>query len=282
LAPGLYVIATPIGNLSDMSPRALDILARADLVAVEDTRVTGKLLSLMGLSCTMVSYTEHNDDRRTPELLGQLAAGKVIALVSDAGTPLISDPGQRLVAAAAAQGRRIVPVPGPSAVIAALSVAGLSTERFMFAGFLPARAKARRESLSELGAIKTTLIFYEAPHRLIECLQDMAEMLGPRPAIVARELTKLYEEIRRGSLVELFEAARHQPDPKGEIVIVIGPPVAASADVADGFDLDRALAEAMAKYSLKDAVAAVADAHGLNRRAVYARAIALKEPLKNS
>ncbi len=277
LGPGLYVVATPIGNLGDMSPRALDVLRRADLVVAEDTRVTGKLLSIMGIKRPMISYTEHNDQARNPALLAALDKGQVVALVSDAGTPLISDPGQRLVAAAVQAGHKIVPVPGPSAVIAALSVAGLPTDRFMFVGFLPARPKARRDELAGLINIPATLIFYEAPHRLIETLEDLNELLGPRPAMVARELTKFYEEIRRGSLAELSNAVKDQVPPRGEIVIVVAPPPKEGIVDHASFDLDQVLKTALDQYSLKDAVAAIADAHGLNRRDVYARALTLKK-----
>jgi 16S rRNA (cytidine1402-2'-O)-methyltransferase len=277
LAPGLYVVATPIGNLSDLSPRAAQVLAQADLIAAEDTRVTGKLLNLIGLKRPMISYTEHNDQRRSPEILASLAQGQAVALVSDAGTPLISDPGQRLVEMVAGAGHRIFPVPGPSAAIAALSVAGISTERFLFVGFLPAKASARHAALVELREIKASLILYEAPHRLVDCLADCHAIFGARQAVVARELTKMFEEIRRGTLPELAARAAAEAAPKGEIVIVIAPPDALRADQADdAVDVDELLRQALVHHSLKDAVAAVADAHGLNRRQVYARALALK------
>jgi 16S rRNA (cytidine1402-2'-O)-methyltransferase len=279
LAPGLYVVATPIGNLSDLSPRALDILTRCDRIAAEDTRVTGKLLSLIGLKRPMISYNDHNDDRRGPEILIALAQGASIALVSDAGTPLISDPGYRLVAEAALRGHAIIPIPGPSAAIAMLSVAGLPTDRVLFMGFLPARTKARRDSLMEIANLRASLLLFEAPHRLAECLVDLADVLGSaRKAVIGREMTKLFEEFRRGTLAELRDRQALEPTAKGEIVLVIGPPVEGVVDQvqADG-DLDQALIQALAGHSLKDAVDQVSAGLGLNRRKVYARALELKK-----
>lgn len=275
LDPGLYVVATPIGNLSDLSPRAHDVLARADLIAAEDTRVTAKLLTLVGLKRPIIAYNDHNGAARRPEILERLDQGQAIALVSDAGTPLISDPGYKLVADAAAAGHAVVPIPGPSALITALSVAGLPTDRVLFLGFLPAKAGARREALAEVAAIRASLVLFEAPHRLREALADLADVLGPRPAMIAREMTKLHEEIRRGSLDALAAAAAEAPDPKGEIVIVIAPPEA--REEAPPADVDGALRAALGTMSLKDAVEAVARAHGLNKRAVYARALAIAD-----
>jgi len=218
----LAVISTPIGNLGDLSPRARDELAAAELVAAEDTRRTGQLLTTLGLSRPLVSLHEHNETERIDELLQRLRAGARIALVSDAGTPLLSDPGFELVRRVAQEGLTVVAVPGPSAITAALSIAGLPTERFSFEGFLPARLAERRARLAELAIETRTLVFFEAPHRIAESLEDMSAAFGAeRRAAVARELTKLFEEVRRGSLAELADHYAKHPDIKGEIAIVI-------------------------------------------------------------
>jgi 16S rRNA (cytidine1402-2'-O)-methyltransferase len=268
-------VATPIGNLGDISQRALDTLAAADLVACEDTRVSGPLLRRYGIATPLFAYHEHNAAKVRPELLRRLAAGQAIALIADAGTPLISDPGYKLVRAALAQGSHVSTVPGPSAVMAALCLAGLPTDRFLFAGFPPAKSAARRRALAELAAVRATLVFLESPHRLAESLADMAEVLGGgREAAVARELTKLYEEVRRDSLAALAASYDSAPPPKGEIVVVVGPPVEAPAGEAA---IDEALAEALKLMSVREAVAAVAAATGAPRRTVYARALALAD-----
>jgi len=227
IAPGLHVVATPIGNLRDISFRALATLAAADAVIAEDTRVTSVLLAHYGISTPLVAYHEHNAKVMRPHLIARLEAGAALALVSDAGTPLVSDPGYKLVVEAAAAGIAVFTLPGPCAAIAALTTAALPTDRFFFEGFLPAKAAARRERIAALRAIPATLVVYEAPSRLAESLADLAAGLGPRPAAVARELTKLHEETRRATLVELAQHYGAAGAPKGEIVVVVGPPQAA-------------------------------------------------------
>ena len=273
LAPGLYLVATPIGNLEDITLRALRVLGAADLVACEDTRVSGKLFAHYGITARRVPYHEHNAEVMRPKLLARLEGGARVALVSDAGTPLVSDPGFKLVRAALERGIAVTAVPGASAPLAALSLAGLPCERFCFAGFLPAKAEARRTALGELGAVPATLVFFESAPRLTASLADMAAVLGDRPAAVARELTKLFEEVRRAPLAELAAHYREAGSPKGEIVVLVGPPAVAEAASAES--LDAALTSALARLSVKDAAAAVAGALGLPRRAVYQRALAL-------
>jgi 16S rRNA (cytidine1402-2'-O)-methyltransferase len=272
LTPGLYIVATPIGNLRDLSPRAADVLSRAALVAVEDTRVTAKLLSHIGSGAPMTPYHDHNADTVRPKLLARMATDAV-ALVSDAGTPLISDPGYKLVRDARAAGIAVTTIPGPCAAIAAMTLAGLPTDRFLFAGFLPAKPGARATAITEVRGLRATLVFYESGPRLAATLAALAEGLGDRPAVVAREISKRFEETVDGSLSTL--AARYaEAAPKGEIVIVVGPP--GDAPEASAEDLDAALARAMASQPLKSAVAEVADALGLPRRQVYGRALELK------
>lgn len=266
------MVATPIGNAADIGLRALDVLAAADVVACEDSRVTGKLLAIHGRRARLASYHEHNAQRVRPKLLARLDAGQSVALVSDAGTPLVSDPGYKLVAEAAARGHEVRAVPGASAALAALVVSGLPSDRFLFAGFLPARPAARRRALAELAGIRATLVLLESPRRLAAALADMAETLGPRPAAVAREMTKRYEEVRRAGLVELARHYAQAGAPRGEVVVVVGPPRETEAD-AD--ELDTRLRAALEGRSLRDAAAEVAAATGLSRRKVYARAIAL-------
>ncbi len=272
-APGLYIVATPIGNLRDITLRALDVLRAADAVYCEDTRVTGKLMQAHGIATPLRSYHEHNAARRRPEILERLREGAVIALVSDAGTPLISDPGYKLVRAAQEAGLPVTAVPGPSAVLAALTVAGLPTDRFVFQGFLPGKAKARREVLADLAGWRGTLVVYESPRRLAASLADMAEAFGPREAVVARELTKRFEELRRAPLPELAEA--YATPPKGEVVIVVAPPP--EAEPADAAEVDDRLRAALARLSVRDAAAEVARATGRPRKEVYARAVQLKD-----
>ncbi len=275
LAPGLHVVATPLGNLGDITARAIAVLRAADLIACEDTRVTGRLLQALGLpKKRLVRYDDHAGDNAGSKLLDELRAGAAVALVSDAGTPLIADPGYRLVRAAQEQGLPVRTVPGPSSLIAALSIAGLPTDRFLCSGFLPQRQGPRREALAELAAVPATLVIPEAPHRLADSLADMAAVLGAREAVVARELTKLFEETRRGTLDELAAHYAESGAPKGEVVVVIGPPAAAAAEDA-GAALDSRLAEALDTASVRDAAASVAAATGLPRRLVYARALEL-------
>ena len=274
LAPGLHIVATPIGNMRDITLRALDVLQAADLIACEDTRVFAKLATHYGISAPTVSYSDATQDKSEPRLVRALAAGKSVALVSDAGMPLISDPGYRLVRAAVEAGHPVTSAPGPSAVPMALALSGLPTDRFFFAGFLPARGTERRRAIGEVASVPSTLVFFEAPHRLPEALADLVELLGDRPAAVARELTKLFEEVRRGSLGKLAAQYAKHPDVKGEIVIVIGAPSADTECSAN--TIDDALREAMAGASVKDAAAEVAARYGLKRRDVYARALELK------
>lgn len=274
LEPGLYIVATPIGNLSDLSPRAASVLARADMIAVEDSRVTGKLLNHIGVKRPMTPYHDHNADKVRPGLIARMATGAV-ALVSDAGTPLISDPGYKLVRDARAAGVKVTTIPGPSAAIAALTLAGLPTDRFAFFGFLPAKAGARASAIAEAAGFRGTLVFYESGPRLGGALAALRDGLGDRDAAVAREITKAFEEAVTGTLAEL--AARYaDAPPKGEIVIVVGPP--GEAPAADADAVDAALADAMTRLSASRAAAEVAQALGLPRRDVYARALALKEP----
>jgi 16S rRNA (cytidine1402-2'-O)-methyltransferase len=272
LRPGLYIVATPIGNLSDLSPHAADILSRADLVAVEDSRVTAKLLGHIGVKRSMTPYHDHNADRVRPELVAQMAE-KAIALVSDAGTPLISDPGYKLVRDARAAGRDVHTVAGPCAAIAALTLAGLPTDRFLFLGFLPPKGGARASAIAEIAAVKATLILYESGPRLAAALAALRQGLGNREAAVVREISKKFEETVTGTLEEL--AARYaETPPRGEIVIVVAPPGEAEAPAEA--DVDAALREAMARLSVSRAAAEVAHALGLPRRQVYERALALK------
>ena len=272
LAPGLYVVATPIGNLRDITLRALDVLAGCDLVLAEDTRVAGKLLSAFGLSKKLERYDEHGAERTRPKALAALAEGARVALISDAGTPLVSDPGYRLVREAAAAGFRVYPIPGASALLAALSAAGLPTDRFLFAGFPPPKSAARRSFLEELAGVRATLVFFEGGSRLAGSLADMAAVLGDREAVVARELTKLYETIVRGPLGQLAADPQFEA-PKGEIVVLVAPGREAEATAADA---DAALAEALSRLKPAEAAAEVAKALGLPRRDLYRRALALK------
>ena len=270
---GLVIVATPIGNAGDITLRALDLLRKADCIACEDTRVTGALMARYGIATPLLAYHEHNAARMRPLLLERLRRGEAVALVSDAGTPLVSDPGYKLVRAAIEAGIPVTTLPGASAALAALVLSGLPSDRFFFAGFLPPRQAARRTELAALAAISATLIFFESAGRLAETLADMATVLGVRDAAVARELTKLYEEVRRGSLSELAQHYGSSNPPRGEIVIVVGPP-AAAAEASDTA-IDDALRAALANASLRDAVAAVAAALAAPRRRVYARALAL-------
>lgn len=272
IAPGLYIVATPVGNLGDMTARGLDVLRKADLVVCEDSRVTGKLLRHFGIDRPMAAYHEHNAARVRPALLARLAAGERLALVSDAGTPLVSDPGYKLVAEARAAGHDVVPVPGACAFVAAAMAAGLPTDRLVFLGFLPPRPAARRKLLEPFRDLPASLLLHESPHRLAEALADLAAILGDREAAVCRELTKLHEEIRRGRLGALAAHYAAHP-PKGEIVLMLAPPeaVAVSEDA-----LDEALRRALATMSVREAAEAVAGATGVARRKLYARALDLR------
>jgi 16S rRNA (cytidine1402-2'-O)-methyltransferase len=273
LAPGLHIVATPIGNLRDITLRALEALAGADLIACEDTRVTRKLLDRYGIATPLTPYHEHNAAKARPLLLRRLADGGAIALVSDAGTPLISDPGFKLVRAATQAGRPVTALPGASALLAGLTVAGLPTDQFFFAGFLPPKEVARRARIAELGRIPATLIVFETGPRVAAALAELAAGLGQnREAALCRELTKLHEEVLRGDLETLAQNCA-QSEPRGEIVLVIAPPPEpAAASVAETETLLRA---ALLRVSLKDAVGEVAEATGLPRREIYQRALAI-------
>lgn len=272
VAAGLYLVATPIGNLRDITLRALDVLAAADLVLAEDTRVTGKLLAAYGLKARLERCDDHALPRAAELAIEQLRAGSVVALVSDAGTPLVSDPGFVVARAVIAAGLPVHPIPGPSSLLAALCIAGLPADRVLFAGFLPAKSGPRRAALEEVRTARQTLVFFESGPRLADSLADMAAVLGPRPAAVARELTKLYEECVRGSLAELAVDPRCQ-SPRGEIVIVIAP---GEAEVASEADADAALAEAMTRLPPGEAAAAVSKALNLPRKPLYKRALELQ------
>jgi len=280
IAPGLHVVATPIGNLRDISLRALATLAAADAVIAEDTRVTKTLLAHYGIATPLIAYHEHNAHLMRPHLIARLEAGAAFALVSDAGTPLVSDPGYKLVQDALDKGLPVTSVPGPSAVLAALVVAGLPTDRFFFEGFLPHKSGARRARFAELAEVPGTLVFFESPRRVADTLADAAAVLGERDAAIARELTKLYESVRRGSLATLAATLAGEEPPRGEIVLLIGPPKEGAAQLAEE-ELDKKIEAALAAHSVKDAASVVAAETGQPRRQVYARALKLaagKEP----
>jgi 16S rRNA (cytidine1402-2'-O)-methyltransferase len=273
-APALYIVATPIGNLRDVTLRALDVLTAADVIACEDTRVTRKLLDHFGIATPLTPYHEHNAAAARPRLLERLAAGEVVALVSDAGTPLVSDPGFKLVREAREAGHAVIAVPGASAALAALTVAGLPTDRFFFEGFLPPKDGQRANRIAAIAAIPATLILYETGPRLARTLAALGAGLGPREAAICRELTKLHEEVRRGDLVSLAQAYEAGAEIRGEIVIVIAPP-AEGAGRADAAETDALLRQALTRTSVKDAVSEVAAATGRPRREIYQRALAL-------
>jgi 16S rRNA (cytidine1402-2'-O)-methyltransferase len=273
LMPGLYIVATPIGNLGDLSPRAAAVLAGAAVIAVEDSRVTAKLLRHIGVKRPMMPYHDHNAEGVRPGLVARMGT-EAIALVSDAGTPLISDPGYKLVRDARAAGHNVVTIPGPCAAVAALTLAGLPTDRFLYLGFLPPKAQARATAIAEVAAIRATLVLYESGPRLGVTLAALAEGLGEREAAVTREITKRFEEAVTGTLGEL--AARYaEAPPKGEIVVVIAPPGEAAPASAD--EAEMALSEALTRLPMAKAVSEVAKKLGVDRKALYARALAMKE-----
>lgn len=278
LTSGLYLVATPIGTATDITLRAIDILENADVLAAEDTRNTRKLMDIHGIKLNnrpLLPYHDHNGPSQRPKLIGAIKSGKSVAYVSDAGTPLIADPGYQLAATAIEENLPVTSAPGASAVMAALSVAGLPTDRFLFAGFVPVKAVAKKKFLQEFQMVPATLIFYESPRRLSDCLAAMANVYGSdRNVAVCRELTKKFEEVKRGTLSEVTDHYAEQPTPKGEIVIVVGPPTTKEASESD---VDAALQEALTTQSVKDAAREVADALNLPRKQLYARALEINK-----
>jgi 16S rRNA (cytidine1402-2'-O)-methyltransferase len=273
LSAGLHLVATPIGNLGDLTLRAHWVLRNVDRILCEDTRVTTRLLSHFGIDKPLSAYHDHNADRARPAVLEALRRGERLALVSDAGTPLISDPGYKLVREALAEGLPVTAAPGPSATLTALTLSGLPPDAFLFGGFLPSRSAARRRALAAWSTLDLTLIFYEGPSRLAASLHDMAEVLGDREAAIARELTKRHEEVRRGRLSELARHYQEAGAPRGEVVIVVGAPDAAEPS---DFDIDARLRELLVDHSLRDAVAQLVAETGIARRTLYERALALQ------
>ena len=269
-APGLYIVATPIGHLADVTLRALATLAGVDLILAEDTRHSRRLTDHYGISTPMSAYHEHNAEQARPQILARLERGEALALISDAGTPLISDPGYKLVSEARRIGATVIPVPGASALLAGLVAAGMPTDRFLFEGFLPAKSEGRRARLNALAAIDATLVFYEAPQRLAACLADLAAELGSRPATVARELTKMNETLESGSLDDL--AARYSGrETKGEVVVIVSPPFA--RETVDAAQLRHEIEGLLGPHGVRDAAAVLAARYGLPRRELYALAL---------
>ncbi|MGZ6022979.1 MAG: 16S rRNA (cytidine(1402)-2'-O)-methyltransferase [Rhizomicrobium sp.] len=273
LAPGLYITATPIGNARDITLRALDVLAGCDVIAAEDTRVSAKLLAIHGISRPLTAYNDHNGARERPKLLARLKHGARIALISDAGTPLVSDPGFKLVREALAEGVPVHAIPGASATLTALALAGLPTDRFLFVGFLPSKTGERGSALGELKNIRATLIFFESAQRLAESLAQMADVLGDRAVAVTRELTKLHEEVRRSTLGILAAQYAQEPPPKGEVTILVGPPPEQQADFAR---IDALLDKALPFMPVRAASELIAEALGVPRKEIYQRAIEKK------
>jgi 16S rRNA (cytidine1402-2'-O)-methyltransferase len=274
LAAGLYVLATPIGNARDISLRALDVLKACSVIAAEDTRVTAKLLAIHGICKPLIPYNDHNGPDMRPKLLARLEQGEAVALVSDAGTPLVSDPGYKLLREVMAAGLPVVAIPGASAVLAGLTLSGLPSDRFLFAGFLPSKAGERQSALEEFKSLRATLIFFESAQRLGETLHAMAEVLGERHAAVARELTKLHEEVRRGPLGELAAHYAKAGAPRGEVTLLVGPPAGTSTDTAK---VDAALKAALAFMPVKPAADMIAGLTGASRKLLYDRALELKK-----
>ena len=277
LAPGLYIVATPIGNLGDITLRALTVLHGADRIFCEDTRVTGKLLARYGISKSLAAYHDHNAEQVRPIVLTALRCGERVALVSDAGTPLVSDPGYKLVRGALAEDLPVTALPGPNAAVTALILSGLSPDAFLFAGFLPPRRAARRRALTRWVVVEATLVFYESTPRLAESLADMAEVLGNREAAVARELTKLHEEVRRGRLTGLAAHYRLAGPPRGEAVVVVGPPEHQEPDQAE---VDERLRAALTELGVREAAAKLAAETGMPRGELYRRALAMRDGKK--
>jgi 16S rRNA (cytidine1402-2'-O)-methyltransferase len=278
LASGLYIVSTPIGNARDITLRAIDVLSSVDAIAAEDTRVTRKLLEIHGIKIPkLIRHDEYGSERSRPEILTRLAAGEAIALATDAGTPLVSDPGYKLVVEAVAAGHKVIPLPGPSAALAALTLAGLPSDRFMFLGFLPSKSGSRCRALGDVAGVKATLVFFEGASRLAASLTDMAEVLGDRPACVARELTKLYEEARRGSLLELSKHYQEVGAPKGEVSIVVAPPIPKQSSIESA---DARLITLMKELSVKDAARAASVEFDLSKSDLYSRAVFLQNRKK--
>ena len=275
LRAGLYIVATPIGNLADITRRAAETLKAVDLIACEDTRVTAKLLNALLIKKPMIAYHEHNAAGQRPRILEKIAAGQAVALVSDAGTPLISDPGYKLVADVAEAGHYVTTLPGPSAVTAALTLAGLPTDRFLFLGFAPGKSKARHDWFAAEATTQATLVYYESAKRLAASLKDAAAALGPRPAAVCREVSKRFEEVVRGDLAELAGAYAESGPPKGEVVVVIAPPEKTQASDATAIESDRLLKAALQHMSVKSAAAFVAQVTGERKNLLYKQALAL-------
>ena len=274
LAAGLYILATPIGNAADISLRALETLQACDVIAAEDTRVTAKLLAIHGISKPLIPYNDHNGPQMRPKILGRLERGERVVLVSDAGTPLVSDPGYKLVREAIAAGASVIALPGPSAVLTALTLSGLPSDRFLFAGFLSAKPGERKTVLEECKGIQATLIFFESAQRLAESLTAMAQVLGDRPAVMARELTKLHEEVRRGRLMELAIHYEKAGAPKGEVTLLVAPPQESAPDIAK---IDAALRAALVFMPVKAAADLIAGLTDGSRKQIYARALELKD-----
>jgi 16S rRNA (cytidine1402-2'-O)-methyltransferase len=274
LAPGLYVVATPIGNMGDITLRALSTLAAADLVLCEDTRTSGKLMERFGIRARLSPYHEHNARKVRPEILNRLAGGAAIALISDAGMPLVSDPGYRLVKEAAERGIAVTACPGPSAVLTGLALSGLPTDRFLFAGFVPQKQGERRKLLAEFASLKATLVFFESPHRIVETLQDLAALLPGRGVAVTRELTKLHEEVLRGSAMEIAAELAARPAVKGEITLLVGPPEQPEAVSEE--ELEEAITQALAAMPAGKAASELARRFQLNRADIYQRILARK------
>jgi 16S rRNA (cytidine1402-2'-O)-methyltransferase len=275
LVPGLYLVATPIGNAADITLRALDILSRADIVLCEDTRIAGKLMKIHGIHPTLQPYHEHNAERVRPMIMKNLKQGMVVAMISDAGMPLVSDPGYKLVEACVKAGLMVTAAPGPTATLTALVLSGLPTNRFFFEGFLPSKTRARQKVLGEISQVPGTLIFLESAKRLVASLIDMRSVLGNRPAALGRELTKFYEEIRRGSLDELVEYYAEAGAPKGEITLCVGPPLAIAPPSDEA--LDAMIKEALKNQSVKEVATHFAMTMGLSKRFLYTRALSLKD-----
>ena len=274
MATGLYLLATPIGNARDISLRGLDVLKAADVIAAEDTRVTAKLLAIHGISRPLIAYNDHNGAQMRPRLLARVREAERVVLVSDAGTPLVSDPGYKLARAALDEGLPVIAIPGPSAALAGLMLSGLPSDRFLFAGFLPSKAGERASALAELKGVRATLIFFESPQRLADSLAAMALVLGDRPAAMARELTKLHEEVRRGPLSELAAHYEKHGPPRGEVTLLVGPPQEAEPDFAR---IDAALDAALAFMPVKAAADMIAGLTDVSRKTLYDRALDRKK-----